>query len=393
MSRTAAAMSKQRNPGEPPAGPAERVVEALGQLYSASTAGTSATSERDFLVDLKKLLQTADCEDGDEREEALTQLRQLHGHVLQLEGPRRDADIIHQVRVRREQEDALFSLIGEVSPTQRRTALARQFADAMALTVPERWRDEWSSWCRRMSEAARAGNTVAPFDREATPENAALLKLLPRLLAWDGESLVRFASCVLCGTSKELESQAAKEKDGEFRNKLRGKLGRVLEEITGGQIRALDDLGILPNPRFALIHGPLRLRLDGAWLDLGLLHGPFRLSQQDLERAEVVETSARRCLTVENETSFHELAKLRSGELLVQTSYPGSGTLALLRRLPAALEFWHFGDSDEAGFEILRVLQEASDRDFQPLHMQRGRMPFEQESLGRPNQRTWPFYS
>lgn len=388
----AAAMSKQRNSGEPPASSAERVVEALGRLYSASTAGISATAERDFLVDLKKLLQTAGCEDGDEREEALIRLRQLHGHVLQLEGPRRDADIIHQVRVRREQEDALFSLLGEVSPTQRRTALAHQFADAMALTVPERWRDGWSSWCHRMSEAARAGNTVAPFDRDATPENAALLKLLPRLLAWEGESLVRFASCVLCGTSKELELQAAKEKDGEFRDKLRGKLGRLLEEITGGQIRALDDLGILPNPRFALLHGPLKLRLDGEWLDLGRLRGAFRLAEADLDWAECATTTARRCLTVENETSFHELAKLQSGELLIQTSYPGSGTLKLLQRLPVEMEFWHFGDSDEAGFEILRVLREKSNRDFQPLYMQRGRMPFEQESLGRPHIPSWPFY-
>ena len=56
--------------------------------------------------------------------------------------------------------------------------------------------------------------------------------------------------------------------------------------------------------------------------------------------------SARRCLTVENETSFHELAKLRSRELLIRTSYSGSATLALLSKLPNAMEFWHFGDSD-----------------------------------------------
>lgn len=88
-------------------------------------------------------------------------------------------------------------------------------------------------------------------------------------------------------------------------------------------------------------------------------------------------TTARRCLKVENETSFYELAKLRSGELLVQTSDPGSGTLALLQRLPAALEFWHFRDSDKAGFEILRVLREKSSRAIQPLQMAHSRIPFE----------------
>jgi len=34
-------------------------------------------------------------------------------------------------------------------------------------------------------------------------------------------------------------------------------------------------------------------------------------------RASRIETAACRCLTVENETSFHELAKLRSSELLI----------------------------------------------------------------------------
>jgi hypothetical protein len=113
---------------------------------------------------------------------------------------------------------------------------------------------------------------------------------------------------------------------------------------------------------------------------------------EDIQRADEVATIARRCLTVENETSFEELAKLRSGELLVQTSYPGSGTLALVHRLPVTMEFWHFGDSDEAGFDILRVLRDKSGRDIESLHMERGRIPFEQESLGRPTKPTWPFY-
>ncbi len=127
-------------------------------------------------------------------------------------------------------------------------------------------------------------------------------------------------------------------------------------------------------------------------MNLGPLQGAFRLAQSDIERAEEITTTASRCLTVENETSFHELAKLCSGELLIQTSYPGSGTLALVRRLPVNLEFWHFGDSDEAGFDILRDLREKSVRDFKSLHMEPGRVPFEQESLGRPHFNAWPFY-
>ena len=245
--------------------------------------------------------------------------------ILKLEPlHKRDPSSLHQVRFSPTNELKLYENVGGQSPKSVRDALAEQFAASVVQKVPARWRDGWEAWCERIRAAALAGKSVEPFDRKPSKENQKLLALLPPLLAWEGESLVRFTSCVLCGDSKTLESLAAIDRDGEFRDKLRGKLGRLLEEITSGQIRSLDDLGILPNPRFALIHGPLKLRLDGEWLDLGNLRGAFRLAQSDIERAESLVTTARRCLTIENETSFHELAKLQSDELLVQTSYPGS---------------------------------------------------------------------
>ncbi|HEX3988468.1 MAG TPA: Wadjet anti-phage system protein JetD domain-containing protein [Verrucomicrobiae bacterium] len=374
--------------------PRSPVLEALARRYERSQAGRTGEASRDVLVEVEDLLREAGAAEGEARAVAEQQLREAEKiGILKLEPlHKRDPSSLHQVRFSPNNEAKLFENVNGQSPKSVRDALAEQFATAATQEVPARWRDGWKTWCERIRAAALAGKSVEPFDRNPSTENEKLLKLLPQLLAWEGESLVRFTSCVLCGDSKILESLAAMDRDGEFRDKLRGKLGRLLEEITSGQIRSLDDLGILPNPRFALIHGPLKLRLDGEWLDLGNLRGAFRLAQSDIERAENLVTTARRCLTIENETSFHELAKLQSDELLIQTSYPGSGTLKLLQRLPAEMEFWHFGDSDEAGFDILRVLREKSERNFQSLHMQRGRVPFEQESLGRPNRKRWPFY-
>ena len=374
--------------------PPSPILEALANRYTRSIAGRSGEAGRDLWLDIEELLRDANSVEGDSRAVAEQQLRDAEqAGILKLEPlHKRDRASLHQVRFSPACEARLFDFLGRSSPTSARAALAQQFAHASARELPERWRDGWTAWCERMRVAALAGKSVEPLDRQPTKVNEELLALLPRLLGGEGESLVRFASCVLCGDSKTLESLAARDRDGEFRDKLRGKLGRLVEEITGGQIRSLDELGIVPNPRFGLIHGPMKLQLEGEWLDLGRLKGAFRLAEEDIRRAESVVTSARRCLTVENETSFHELAKLRSGELLVQTSFPGSGTLSLLSRLPDTMEFWHFGDCDEAGFEILRVLREKSGRDFRTLHMQPGRVPFEQESLGRPTRRTWPFY-
>jgi hypothetical protein len=370
------------------------LLSSLAQRYERARAGRTGASSRDVLIPLEPLLQEAGCSEGEERASAERQLRELEkARVLKLEPVhKKDRLRIGNVRLSRENEAGFYQQLGLPSPTDVRAALAEQFALAEKAEVPERWRAAWQQWCERMRTTALAGGSVQPFDRQPTSENTQLLEILAKLLAWQGESLVRFASCVLCRDSKRLETLGAMEREGEFSGRLRGKLGRVLSDITDGAVQTLDDLGIIPNPRFALVHGPLRLLLDGDWLDVGRFQGPVRISQTDIERAQEITTTALRCLTVENETSFHELAKVQSGELLVHTSYPGSGTVAFLRRLPPNLEFWHFGDSDEAGFEILRVLREKSRREFRPLHMSAGRIAWEQESLGVPTLRGWPFY-
>lgn len=407
------------------------ILRALARLYSESKAGRTGAGQRDFLVDFKKLLAAAGCEDGDSREVAIRQLKQQDGKIVRLEGPRRDADITHQVRLPQGNVASLFALLDERSPAERREQLSRQFTHAMRAEIPQIWREGWEKYCVALEQAALRGETIAPFSRDDFEGNTELLSLIPKLLAWHAkrdESLLRFASCVLTGNSKRLGELAVEDPAGS----RRGKLGAILDAVTSGKIRSLEDVGILKAPRFALVQGPLRLLLDGEWLDIGKLHGPCRLSEVDVARA-TIETAARRCLTIENETSFHELAKLRSGELLICTSYPGSATVELLKKLPASVECWHFGDSDPEGFDILRDLRQRTGRPFCALHMDwrpeedsaklesadrrliekllalpimsserptlaamldnglKGR--FEQESLGPPNNSGWPFYS
>jgi hypothetical protein len=407
------------------------VLQSLARLYAASKAGRTGASQRDFLVDLKKLLADAGCQDGDDRSTAIRQLKELDGSLLFLQGPRRDSDIIHQVRFPPAHEANLYSLLESPSPTRQRERLAEQFSQASHFEVPDGWRGSWQTFCGDLAEAALRGNAIAPFSRDDLEGNAELLALVPRLLTWEQageESLLRFASCVLSSNSKRLGELAAEGADGRHA----GKLGAILDRVTAGKLQCLEDVGISPSPRFVLVHGPLRLLLQDEWLNLGRLRGPVRLSDTDIKRGSRLETSALRCLTVENETSFHELAKLESGELLVCTSYPGSATVAFLQKLPSTLEFWHFGDSDPEGFDILRDLRDRSGRSFQALHMNwrscadgeplkpaerqllqtlidsasmqterqslyqileaGNKGTYEQESLGKPKRKNWPFY-
>jgi len=401
------------------------VLQELARRYERSRAGRTGSGVRDLVVDYEELLATAGAASGEPRAQAEHDLAEAEcSGFISLRRHQRDRRHIEAVRFFPAREAELFAALGESAPTERRAALARQFRDAAEkVVVPAEWQQRWRVYFSSLEKAAQEGGAVAPFDRDDLTANAELLTLVPQILNWSGESLIRFASCVLCGKSKRLEE-------------LEPKLARIGSAMRGKEIESLELFGIVRQPRTVLVHGLLRLRFGETWLDLASLFGAIRLSEVDVMRADDITSSAARCITIENETCFHELAKLHSGELLVQTSYPGAATRALLQRITGVKEFWHFGDSDPHGFDILRVLREQTGRPFQSLHM--GYRPsvaatapeltveqrrvaralldaqslsaaekqeiskmldanspgiFEQESLLRPSLNQWPFYS
>ena len=393
---------------------------AIARRFEKTVSGRTGQGARDLLIEFEELLSEAGCHDGDPRALAKEELFQAEKEgLIVLERPRLDRSIIQRVRLPLGNDVKLFDKLKREHPESARRKLAGVFNEAAQGDVPSEWKIQWKAYCEKRRDASLQGVAIAPFTRDALDENRELLAVLKKLLAWQGESLIRFASCVLCGDSKRLQS-------------LRPKLERAMDDLSGGTKKTLDDFGIIDTPRTCLIHGPLRVKLGGQWLDLGLLTGPIRLSELDIRQAEEFETNAVRCVTIENETTFQELAKLRSGDLLIQTSFPGAATLQLLKRLPATMAFWQFGDSDPAGFDILRDLRERTGLTIRSLHMRyrpginptaltpeerrllialvgspvmadekselekmlmaNDKGQFEQESLGRPTLSLWPYY-
>ena len=379
----------------------------LAARYRASKAGRTGASAGDFTLDYKELRQIGGTAAQIEAEELLRRAAAGSGGLLQLETHPRDASLIHLIRLLRDGgEEWLFRQLGEPSPTHERTILAALFDSFLGSNLPE-------AWLANLSHQARTGGSIEPFKRDDLEGNRELLTVLSRVLDWKGESLIRFASCVICSDSKKLE-------------RLQSRLEAALRQING---KTLEDLGLLEKPRQVLLHGPLRL--DG--LDLASLRGAVTISETDIHQAQSVTCSAIRILTIENETTFLELVKLNRGDtLLIQTSYPNRAFPSLLTRLPSDVPCFHFGDTDPAGFDILSNIRERTGRPFQPLHMRfrprddapaltaeetkvlarlladpsmtdcyselhamreaENRGDFEQESLGRPALEQWPFY-
>lgn len=332
------------------------VLLALADRYRQSKSGREGGAA-DFLADFRDLLESAASRDGEARVRAEEDLRRAEhesGGLLALDRHRRDPNIIHRVRLRPGGEDWLFHGLGQPAPSARRTGLAAFFREHAAACDPH---PGWRDWLLALSESALSGKTVLPFERDDMAFNGELLRVTAGVLTWKDESLIRYASAVICGDSKRLEA-------------LQARLLQALRAVTGDSETSLESFQILQTPRSVLMHGPLALDLPGGALDLGLLAGPVSVSGTDLALAKEIRSSAAVCLTVENEGVFRELAKRNSGVLLVHTSFPGAATRHLLARLSETMAFHHFGDSDPAGFDILRDLREKTGRRFQPLGME-----------------------
>jgi len=196
-----------------------------------------------------------------------------------------------------------------------------------------------------------------PFRRKQRHRGRIQLEVVARLLAWKHPALLRTVSAQVAGSSKFLE-------------RSRATLATLLDGATGGKVRSFTDLGISDNPRSVTFHGPVRIRLGGVVTDYTSHTGASSLSEDDLARADAIECAAPRCVTVENATKFHELIRLDCGDVFVFTSYPNRATVEFLRRLPATLPRYHFGDTDPWGYDVLRTLRLAHEPiTVAPLHM------------------------
>jgi hypothetical protein len=329
----------------------------LARLYAASTAGTRGGS-RDFLVERETFLRAADAADGDARELAevfLDGIGNWSAGTIVADRHARTGEV-ESIRVRLlGGEEWLFAALGQAGPAAKRGELADWFRRISANAPDSVPADRWKSEFVRLADAAQSGASVQPFLRDDQTANDRLLHALTGVLNWRGESLIRYASAVICGDSKSLQT-------------LTPRLTPLLEVLAG---RAqLEDFGILSKPRMVAIHGPLLLECGGHRHDFTGFPGATQLSETTLQQAAVVHSDAPCCLTVENEDVFLELCKLRTGILLVHTSYPGAATRTLLRRLPSSLPRYHFGDTDPAGFDILRDLREKSSVPVAPLLME-----------------------
>jgi hypothetical protein len=145
---------------------------------------------------------------------------------------------------------------------------------------------------------------------------------------------------------------------------------RFMAQFLPPDLATLEAWKVADTPSTVLLRGPLGIELDDGTVVNELSPGsPYTIREEILARAQRVFTSAKRCLSIENHTTFREVVAVNANDLLVHTSYPSSSVVKLLRLLPATMRLQHWGDTDPWGYDILRVLREKTGRTILPWRM------------------------
>lgn len=185
---------------------------------------------------------------------------------------------------------------------------------------------------------------------------------LEKILELDGDVPERvFASHVL-GDSKRF---------GAYRNKV----GKILREFSDMSFDEDDDpiafYGVIKNKSYAFVKGEGVLRFGKQMIDLGEYGHELALSDEMIEKMEIVSIPAKKLFTIENLTSF---TQFEHGDSIV--IYLGGFHNSVRRNLitkifnaAKVIDCYHYGDIDAGGFYILNHLREKTGIHFKPYMM------------------------
>lgn len=335
---------------------AEPLLRALLNSYRRSQRGRTG-SGREFNIRYDKLVhERARATVSEEKRGRAVLDRLRSAGVVRWDHKPLQREKIKTIYISPTAEKELFSAAGETPPEEKRTNDTAVFGEFTGAMTGTRWAGSWDELVAEVIDQFKSGKSPAPFRSGEAAWNRDVLCGLAAVLRNDQPVPMRRFSARIFGDSKRLE-------------RLVSGLETLLDSITAEEPMQLADFGISQHPPSLIVHGPLELVLATGRLDLSAARGPISIAHEDIFAAQGLSTTAKRVVTIENHTTFRELARLQSGDLFIATSYPSRAVLTFIEKLPPEIPLFHFGDSDPAGFSILRTLRGRTNRSITALHM------------------------
>ena len=133
----------------------------------------------------------------------------------------------------------------------------------------------------------------------------------------------------------------------------------------------LENLNIVNNPGYVYAKGNGRITVSGQVIDFGSLDGDLGLSSALLDNIESVQVYASKVITIENLTTFNSYAD-KDAFAIYLGGYHNSIRRKLIRKIHEQnpdLAYFHYGDIDAGGFNILLDLRAKTGISFVPYNM------------------------
>jgi len=274
---------------------------------------------------------------------------------------------VSKVFLRLETLPLAYELAGMV-PKEEKMERLRTILRPLA-NHPWIWVREW----RETTDESLSARKTAGLDIDDPQSYADLVKVLLVLPELD------------CNTPKRLLSQALFKDSKHFEQMVEQRLLALLRNASGMEFERddeyLDEAGIVQNPKPVYACGPVIFEIDGAdrW-DMSRLPGGFGLSWQTVRAMRICSLgAAKRIVTVENLTSYHQWIARRDGEpeLVVYLGGFPHRTLQLflgkladfVKAQTSPVPVYHWGDIDLGGIRIFEYLKAAWFPNVQPLWM------------------------
>jgi hypothetical protein len=336
---------------------AEPVVQALIEAYRSSQYGSTGTSRRDFSVRYDKLVhKLARATVADEKRGRAVLERLRSAGLIRWDHTPLQRDRIKTIYITPTSEKDLFMAVGELPPTSLRTDAVVVIAKHTNALNGHLHEGAWKAVLQQAMDDVHNGRSA-----EGLP-NESLLH----------DEVLRATAAVLWNEKPILIRRLSAEKlnDSKLLQRRRETVERFMAQFLPPDFATMEAWQVGDALPTVLVRGSLGVVLkDGSIIEELSRGSPYAIKEELLASAETIFTSCRRCLNIENQTTFREIVETNADDIIVHTSYPSRAVVKLLRLLPTTVELRHWGDTDPWGYDILRVLREKTGRAIQPWRM------------------------
>jgi Uncharacterized protein conserved in bacteria C-term(DUF2220) len=336
---------------------AEPIVRALMDAYRRSQQGRTGNSRREFHIRYDKLVhKLAHATVSEEKRGRAVLVRMRLAGLIRWDHIPLQRDQIKTIYIPTTSEIGIFKAVGEVPPSAQRVGAISAVAKHLNALNGHRYESEWKVALRQAMDDISNGHSA-----EGLPNDAGL-----------HDDILRATAAVLNNQQPILIRRLSAEKlrNSKLLQQRRETVERFMAQFLPPDFSTLESWQVADTPPTVLLRGSLGLVLDdGQIIDQLDPRSSYTIKEELLVRAQRVFTSSRRCLSIENHTTFRETVAINSEDIIVHTSYPSSAVVKLLRLLPSTVDLSHWGDTDPWGYDILRVLRERTGRTIQAWRM------------------------